>query len=147
MLTAYDDVETMRAGFRAGITFFLAKPPDVKYLGNLLRVMHGAMLRERRSYVRLPLRTILNCSTEKTQFKAVSVNIGEGGMLLEPSGGLEVGQEVELRFALPQNPQILNPRASVVRRAPPDRIAVHFSELSPEDRKAIQQFIAGVVKE
>jgi two-component system chemotaxis response regulator CheY len=63
MLTGYDDVETMRAGFRAGITFFLAKPPQLSHLAGVLRPLHGAMLREKRSYVRLPLRTIVNCRT------------------------------------------------------------------------------------
>src|SRR5512141_1213657 len=36
MLTGYDDVETMRAAFRAGITFFMGKPPEVRQVGNIL---------------------------------------------------------------------------------------------------------------
>ena len=146
MLTGYDDVETMRAGFRAGITFFLGKPPEVRQIGNLLRLMRDVMLREKRSYVRLPLRTVVNCRMGEHQFTSASLNIGEGGMLLETSGGLEAGREVELRFSLPATPSLLNPRAKVVRREPPDRMAVQFLELSSEERKAIQEYIAVRVK-
>ncbi|MBZ5516594.1 MAG: response regulator [Acidobacteriia bacterium] len=147
MLTGYDDVETMRTGFRAGITFFLPKPPQLTQLAGVLKPLHGAMLREKRSYIRLPLRTIVNCRTEKGQFTSASLNIGEGGMLLEQSGGLEVGQELELRFSLPQHQEMLNPRATVVRKEPPNRIAVRFTDLSREDRLAIQDYIGGIVKE
>jgi len=147
MLTAHDDVDTMRAGFRAGITFFLSKPPDLHQLHGLLKHMHAAMLREKRSYVRLPLRTVVHCRAGERQFTSASLNLGEGGMLLETSGGLGAGQEVELRFSLPQIREGLNPRAWVVRKEPPDRIAVHFTELAPEERKAIQTYIAGIVKE
>lgn len=147
MLTGYDDVETMREGFRAGITFFMGKPLDMGRLANILKLMKEAMLREKRSYIRLPLRTVVNCNTGEHQFTATSLNIGEGGMLLEPSGGLEPGQELWLRFSLPRIPQTLNPRARVVRRERPDRMGVWFLEVSPEDRKALQDFIAGVVKE
>jgi len=146
MLTGYDDVETMRAGFKAGITFFVGKPPEVKQLGEMLRVFHGAMLREKRSYLRLPLRTVVSCRTDKQQFTCASVNLGEGGMLLDQSGGLEIGQEVELRFSLPQNPNALNPRAKIVRKDPSNRMAVHFVDLSAGDHKSIQAYIAGIVK-
>jgi CheY-like chemotaxis protein len=147
MLTGYDDVETMRAGFRAGITFFLPKPPQLTHLSALLKPLHGAMLRENRSYIRLPLRTVVTCRTEKQEFTAVSANIGEGGMLLEQAAPVDVGQELELRFSLPQVREMLNPGAQVVRREAADRFAVRFIALSPEDRRAIQDFIAGSVKE
>ncbi len=147
MLTGFDDVETMRAGFRAGVTFFQPKPIDTDKLAGLLRVMREPMLRERRSYVRLPLRTVVACSAGPYRFQAVSQNISEGGMMMEGTGGLSVGQEVELRFTLPGLPGMLNPRATVVRLEPGERMAVRFTSLDPEERKAIQAYIAGIVKE
>lgn len=147
MLTGYDDVETMRAGFRAGITFFMGKPPEVTQLAALLKPLRGAMLREKRSYIRLPIRTVVTCKTAQHQFTSASLNIGEGGMLLDHSGGLEVGQELDLQLTLPGDPLTLNPRAKVVRREAPDRMGVQFVAASSEDRKAIRDFIAGRVKE
>jgi hypothetical protein len=147
MLTGYDDVETMRAGFRAGITFFLAKPPQFDRLSAVLRPLRGAMLREKRSYVRLPLRTVVTCRAGRNQFTSISLSIGEGGMLLENSGGQDVGQQMDLLFSLPYTRSPLNVRAVVVRREPSDRLAVRFVEVSAEDRKAIQDYIGGVVKD
>ncbi|MFB3923640.1 MAG: response regulator [Terriglobia bacterium] len=147
MLTGYDDVETMRAGFKAGITFFLGKPPDLSRLSGLLRSFHAAMLREKRSYIRLPLRNVVTCTKGEHRFTSTSLNISEGGILLETSGGLDLGDDVNLTFSLPQSSGMLNPRGVVVRKGAPDKIAVHFSDLSSEDRKAIQDYIAGRVKE
>lgn len=146
MLAAVEDVETMRAGFRAGITFFMAKPPDVKQVGDILRLMRGVMLREKRSYVRLPLRTVVGCRAGDHQFTSGSLNVCEGGMLLDTSGGLEVDRQVELLFSLPPTPGQLNPHAQVVRREAPDRMAVKFVNLSPENRQAIQAYIAVRIK-
>ncbi len=147
MLTGFDDVETMRTGFRAGVTFFQPKPIDTDRLAGLLRVMREPMLRERRSYVRLPLRTVVACSSGPYRFQAVSQNISEGGMMLEGTGGLGVGQEVELRFTLPCMAGMLNPRANVVRLEHGERMGVRFTDLDIEERKAIQAYIAGIVKE
>jgi len=55
--------------------------------------------------------------------------------------------ELELRFSLPRVREVLNPGAQIVRRGPADRFAVRFIALSPEDRKAIQDYIGGIVKE
>jgi CheY-like chemotaxis protein len=147
MLTGYDDVDTMRAGFRAGITFFLSKPPDLHQLQGILKHMFSAMLREKRSYVRLLLRTVVHCRAGEHQFTTASLNLSEGGMLLESSGGLWEGQEVELRFSLPPSGELLNPLARVVRKEPSDRIGVQFTALTPEKHQAIQAYIAGVVRE
>lgn len=147
MFTGYDDVETMRAGFRAGITFFLPKPPQLSHLSAVLKPLHGAMLREKRTYIRLPLRTVVTCRAGRNQFASVSLNIGEGGMLLENSGGQDVGQQIDLLFSLPYTRNLVNARAVVVRREPSDRLAVRFVEVSSEDRKAIQDYVAGAVKD
>lgn len=145
MLTDYGDVKTMRRAFEAGVTFFLNKPLDPKRMKGLLTGMRGAMLVERRRYARLPLRTIVQYSAEKKQSKALSVNVSQTGMLLESSGGLSLGQAAELLFELPDIPGKLNPRANVVRKEPSDRTAVRFQKLSPEDQKALADFIAGIV--
>ena len=141
------NLETMRAGFKAGITFFLGKPPELARLSGLLRCLYSAMLREKRSYIRLPLRMVVTCERGEHRFTSTSLNISEGGILLESSGGLVLGDEVNLTFSLPHPPGLLNPHAIVVRKEPPDTIALHYVDLTSLDRKAIQDFIAGRVKE
>lgn len=146
MLTGHDDVETIRKGFQAGITFFLGKPITVEKLRGLLAVTRGAVLNEKRRYARLPLRTAVSCQAGGKQLKVGSLNISEAGMLLEHPGGVAVGQEVELQFMLPQARRPLRPRARVVRYGAPNHMGVQFVALAPEERAAIQSYINGLVK-
>jgi len=171
MITGRNDIDTMRKCFSLGVTFFLNKPFTYERLYSLFSAARGSMLRERRRYARLPFCTTVEGTFGKLgekHFRAVSLNLGESGMLFEPSGGLEVGQEVVLEFTLPQTreaqeaavkgpgkssfPEPTVPgsglrtiRAKVVRKAPPDRIAVQFTDLTPADRELIQRHIMGRV--
>lgn len=147
MITGADDIATMQKSFKAGVTFFLGKPFNPDRLRGLFFALRGAMLREKRRYARLPLRTVVDCSLGQKRFKSGSLNISEGGMLLEPSGGAVLGQELDLRFLLPEGRAALNARAQAVRQETPDRIGVKFTGLSPEDREALRRYIAGNVKE
>ena len=146
MLTGSDDAQTMSRGFKSGVTFFLGKPFDTKKLFGLFKALRGTMLKEKRHRARVPLRTVVTCTVGKKHFRAGSLNIGEGGILLESSGGLEVGQIVDVLFTLPSIPQPLNPRAKAVRRESRDRIALRFVEFKPEQQKMLQDFIAELVK-
>ncbi len=62
-------------------------------------------------------------------------------MLLEPSHGLEVGQEFDLAFNLPGIPEQLKLRAKVVRKEPSDRIAVEFVNMGLEEVAAIRSHV------
>ena len=146
MLTGYDDVETMRQGFRAGVTFFLGKPFTRERATGLFSAMRGAILRDKRQHARLPYVTAVECSVgeppERT-FKAESINVGEGGMLIEPSGGAEKGQVLRLEFCMPNRNKPLRPLAKVLRQDPPDRSAVQFTAVEPDEVEAIRDYIFG----
>jgi CheY-like chemotaxis protein len=146
MLTAMNDVETMRKGFKVGVTFFLSKPVNLERLNGLVRVMRAPMLKERRRYARLPLRTGVTCQFANKQFQTTSVDMSEGGLLLDASGGAGVGQELTLQFSLTSPGRALKLRAKVVRKEAPDRIAVQFLNAEAEDRDAIREYITGRVK-
>src|SRR5713226_7234072 len=87
MLTGANDAETMRTAFKVGVTFFLTKPVNLDRLNSLVKVMRAPMLKEMRRYARLPFRCAVKCQLGSKQFTTNSVNISEGGMLLETSGG------------------------------------------------------------
>jgi c-di-GMP-binding flagellar brake protein YcgR len=132
------------------VTFFLGKPFSPDRASNLIRVMRGPMLTEKRRHARLPYRTRVECkwgALGEGQFVGTSVNIGEGGMLLEPSGGLEVGEQVRVEFSMPNHKNPLRPQARVVRREDPNRVAVEFVQISPEEQEAIRDYIFGRGKE
>lgn len=173
MLTNEDDVETMREGFRTGVTFFTAKPTSRERVFKLFRAVRGAMERERRRHARLPYRTRVECEWGdhgERHFTAESLDISEGGISLKPSGGLEGGQEVALTFVLPQplgslkvpgkmrrrsmfpragadlsGPQEL--RARVRCLAKRDSIRLDFTDLPPAHRAAIQRYVTGATEE
>jgi DNA-binding response OmpR family regulator len=147
MITASEDVETMRRGFKAGVTFFLTKPFHPQKLRGLLLALRSAILRERKRHVRLPLSTKVTCRWGYMQSDLRSVNIGEHGMLLESSSGLESGQEIKLEFTLPPAQKPLSLRAKVVHKEPPDRIDVQFHSLTSEDLETIRQYISRGLKE
>jgi CheY-like chemotaxis protein len=145
MLTGMDDVGTMRKGFQAGITFFLGKPISKDRVASIVNVMRGVMLNEKRRHARLPLRTTVTCQLKEASFKSQSVNIGSGGMLLETSAETSLGQEFDLKFTIPECPRVLGPHARIVRKQPPNRIAVRFLTMEREDQEAIEGYISGKI--
>jgi CheY-like chemotaxis protein len=145
MLTGTDDAETMRRGFKAGISFFLGKPITKDRLEKLFKVMRGSMLSEKRRYARLPFRTTVTCERNKKSIKLGSVNISTGGMLIELTEALEVGQEFDLEFSLPEIQNSLKVRAQVLHCHPRDGMGIKFITLSPEDRQVIERYISGAM--
>jgi CheY-like chemotaxis protein len=143
MFTGAYDTEVIRRASKEGVTFFLTKPFNPQRVSGLLNAMDRAMWKEVRRFARLPLRTPVTCRLGDQRLKLESVNVSEGGMLLEPSGGLEPGEEVSLEFAIPEVAEPVNPRARVVRKESTDRVAVEFTLLTPKDRKAIERYISG----
>lgn len=143
LLTGATDADTMRKAFQAGITFFLGKPITPDRLVGMLKAMRGPMLKENRSHARLPFRSAIFCRSKVKSFKSEALNLSEGGLLLETSGGTGVGDELDLEFIVPPGRDPLKVRAKAVRNEPPDRIAVQFLALCPEERTVIQNYIAG----
>ena len=150
MLTGYDDVETMREGFKAGATCFLGKPITRERIYNLMNALRGPILTQKRRHARLPYKTKVQCqwgAIGDRHFVAESVNVGEGGMLLEPSAGLQTGQEIMLEFAMPTLDRPLRIKGRVLRLEPPQRFAVEFCDGSVRDHEAIQYFVRGRIQE
>jgi DNA-binding response OmpR family regulator len=147
MMTAYDDVELMRRGFQAGITFFLHKPFNPDKLRGLLSTMQSMILKERRRYARLPLKTMVAAITKGGKhLQLKSSNLSQAGMLLESSAGLEVGDEIQIEFALPEHHKAIHSRARVVRKDTAGGIALGLFGMTADDQETTLNYIAGVVK-
>jgi CheY-like chemotaxis protein len=144
ILTGYDDADTMRRGFKAGATCFLGKPATRERIQSLMGALRGQMLKEMRRHARLPYRTqVLGRLTgpEARSFVAKTIDIGEGGMLFQPSGGAAEGQELALQFSVPSVDRLLKMRGRVVRRDTLDRCAVEFFDSPIADWDVIRNFI------
>jgi CheY-like chemotaxis protein len=171
MLTGEDNIDTMRRGFKAGVTFFAVKPPNRERFFRLFNAVHGAMENERRRHHRLPYRTSVTCTLAdqevRSHFVAESIDISEGGMSVKPSGGTAIGQILELEFLLPQvsrpahpvtqksrkglfaehEPHVVGPqkvRARVRNLATSgESMGMDFQGLTANQREAIQHYIDG----
>jgi len=143
MLTGAYDIDIIRRASREGVSFFLTKPFNPQRLSSLLTALERALWKEKRHFTRLPVRTTVSVRWDGEQLSLESLNISEGGMLLEPSGGLGIGQEISMNFSLPEVPASLKPRARVIRKEPLDSVVVEFINLMPADRKAIRRYIEG----
>jgi CheY-like chemotaxis protein len=146
MFTSSDNIATMRRGFAVGVTLFIGKPLSAARLRALFAAARALMLQERRRYVRLPLRVDVNCQSGGKRFKAQSLDLSQGGMLLQPSGGLAEGEVVEVEFALPAEREPLKIMAKVARKASPERIALEFIDPEPEHRAALEYYVASKIQ-
>jgi len=147
MFTGFDDIETMRKAFAAGVTFYMPKPLNVHKLRGLFKAARGLMLRERRRYVRLPLRQSVTCHSGGKRFTVRSVDLGQGGILLESSGGLVTGDIGEVEFALPGVSGSLKLMVKVVRTAASEGIALEFIDPEPSERAALLNYVTLKTKE
>jgi CheY-like chemotaxis protein len=143
MLSATDDVGTLRKAFGEGADFVLAKPITAGRIRSMLAAMDSPGWKGRRHAARLPLFTEVVCTWDKQQFPLRSMNISESGMLLQPSLDLELGQEVGLEFKIAEVRASLNVLARIVRKEGTERVAVAFIGLAPEDHNAIQLYVMG----
>lgn len=142
MFTAPENSEAMRRGFALGVTFYLEKPLDAEKLRGLFSAARGLMLQQRRRYVRLPIRVAVSCTAGSRQFQTCSLDLAQGGILLESSGGLEVGDSVEAEFSLPGVRDPLRLKGMVVRKLARDGMAIEFVEPEQVERAALQVFVA-----
>jgi CheY-like chemotaxis protein len=142
MFTATGNIEAMHRGFALGVTFYLEKPLNAEKLRGLFSAARGLMLQQRRRYVRLPVRVQVRCQSGGRQFQTRSLDLSQGGILLESSGGLEVGNTVEAGFALPGVRDPLRLKGMVVRKLSRDGMAIEFLEPKQVERAALQIFVA-----
>ena len=91
--------------------------------------LRGNTSLERQGISMRPFQTKVECALDRgdaRRFETTGLNIGELGMLVQPSHGLEVGKLVRLRFRLPDGTEIRNARALVTRKEPADCVALSF---------------------
>jgi c-di-GMP-binding flagellar brake protein YcgR len=76
------------------------------------------------------------------RFRCESVNISEEGMLLAPSGGVAIGQELGVAFKLPDASDTIRTRAMVVREAPSNAIGIQFLRLNDREERDLRAYIS-----
>ena len=142
LLTTQDAGEAVRRGFALGVTFYLEKPLNAEKLRGLFSAARGMIFQQRRRYVRLPVAVPVECTAEGRQFQTRSVDLAQGGILLETSGGLSEGETLQLKFSLPGIREALNLAGRVARKTSEGGLAVEFVEPQQMEGAALQLFVA-----
>jgi CheY-like chemotaxis protein len=147
ILSATDDVNSVRKAFTEGADLVLTKPITAARLRPMLAAMDSSDWKSKRHRVRLPLFTDVICTRDGRQVPLRSMNISESGMLLQPSVDIDIGQEVALQFKIAEVGASLSVPARIVRKEGTERIAVEFIGLTPEDNNAISLYLIGHLKD
>jgi len=143
MLNATDDIKSLRTAFGEGVDFVLTKPVSASRLRPMLAAMQSPGWKGKRHAARLPLFTEVRCKWGGQEFALQSMNISESGILLRPSIGAEIGEEVSLSFKFEEFRAALNVRARIARKDGAESIGMEFFDLAPEDINAIQLYVMG----
>ncbi len=145
------DLLDLRQAFAAGVHFLIHKPASSVQIERCLRAAYGATVARRRKQHREPVR-ILASITTRTQplAEATIVNLSEGGVGLEmakDAAGLSVtaGEEVELRFALPESGEMLDVSGIVVWRTN-SACGVRFLSIPEVQREILEQWLTDCVE-
>jgi CheY-like chemotaxis protein len=143
MLSASDDIASLRKAFGVGADLVVSKPVAADRLRRMLTVMDLPEWKGKRHAARLPLFAEVTCRWNDWQFPLRSLNISETGMLLQPAVDVELGKEVALEFNIAEVRMTLNVQARIIRKEGTERVAVEFIGLAPEDQNAIQLYVTG----
>jgi CheY-like chemotaxis protein len=147
MLSATDDIMSLRAAFSEGADFVLAKPVTAGRIRPMLAAMDSPGWKSKRRAARLPLITEVICTWDDRKFPLRSLNVSESGMLLQPAPEIDLGQEVALAFKIAEVQASLNILARIVRKEGAERIGVGFLGLAPEELNAIQLYVLGRLRD
>ena len=142
VVTGHDDNKIMAQAFAVGGTLFLQKPVDRPKLVKLFKIARGIMFENQRRYIRVPLQTEITCESGSKPVKGTSINISEGGMLIEIGNLGGMGNNVLLSFRLPaQNSSCSLSGTIIWTDEKKTRSGVQFAAMTAKDKQSIRDFI------
>lgn len=147
------DLLDLRQAFAAGVHFLIHKPASVVQIERCLRAAYCARVAQRRKQHREPVEIVASVSTRTQPFaEVVVVNLGEGGVGLRTNlqdssvkASLSAGEEIGLRFALPETGEMLDVSAIVVW-ATAAGCGVRFGFIPEVQRTALEQWLTECVE-
>ena len=141
IVTGYSDRKIMEQAFAVGGTFFLQKPVDRQKLGVLFKSARGLMFDNQRRHIRVPLELEVTCEAGSKILKGKSVNISEGGVLIEVASLGPPQTTVRLSFQLPGRNRS-NIMGTIVRVDEAKlRTGIQFTTMTPIDKQYLREFI------
>ena len=142
ILTTTQNAKAIAAGFKAGATFFLSKPVGTLELTRLLNASRGAMLEERRRYVRVPVKMGVVCKWGGKTVTGQAVDVSASGLMVTLSPPPEVGAKLAVEFTLPRARKALELDMEVMRITQGNQVGGHFLKLSVDQRDEILSYVS-----
>lgn len=147
------DLLDLRQAFAAGMHFLIHKPPSVIQIERCLRAAYSATVVRRRKHHREPVNIGASVSTRvQPHAEVVLVNLSEGGVgvRLQADGGstrahLTVGEEVDLRFALPETGATLRASGTVIWTTA-ESAGIRFTEGPDSERVLLESWLTARVE-
>lgn len=93
--------QTMERAARFGVNVVISEPLDRKAILQTVRATHRLVLHEFRRYVRVPFITEVELRTGFSVCRCSSVELSGGGMSVQGSSALKLGESVECSLSLP----------------------------------------------
>lgn len=138
------EIEAAEA-FRAGSTFVIRRPLSVASIDSGLRAAYGLIVRERRRYFRSPVEaSVAIVRIGMPTVRGQSINVSEGGMLIDTVALLQPEDEVQLQFSLP-GVDFQFALDSAVCWAKDRRLGLRFR--SPKQTHKLQEWLARRLEE
>jgi len=125
-----------------GVHFVLEQPLVTEKVKRTLKAAHGMMMREKRAYFRHEIAAPSSLRTEKAGVTATMRNLSPGGAFLECGSPLKKGQEIHMRFLLPDGSVVVETAARVAWCDPTGRAGVQFLSMADESKRALMQWAA-----
>lgn len=147
------DLLDLKQAFAAGVHFLIHKPASALQIERCLRAAYCATVARRRKQHREPVNILASVRTRGRQVgESMIVNISEGGVGMRTSAldfvlGVDVGagEEVGLRFALPDCDQILDVTGTVIWKTAA-ACGVKFRHIPEAQRTALEQWLTECVE-
>jgi PilZ domain len=130
------------AAFRKKSQFVFERPLSAQSIHKTLRPAYGLILRERRRYFRYPVAIPVIVQREsKREVRCNSVNISGGGMALSTQVPLVPGENVRVRFTLPDHeaPMLAE---STICWSKTDHLGVRFVSVSDHHKSELQAWLS-----
>jgi DNA-binding response OmpR family regulator len=141
VVMARGDFEASEIGLlEAGANAVLRLPASPEWDERLTRLVDVPVRRESRFSVFFKVETT-HPGGEQSAIMATALNLSVSGMLLETAEPLNVGEELNMQFRLPELDELVKGRARVVRLGGPRKFGLEFQELTATGLESVRRYV------
>src|SRR6202162_6153260 len=137
-----DGTTKLRSAFELGAHFVLYKPISSERAKASFRAVRAMMKRERRRNIRVPIEIPVTLTLKDGgQQRAVTSDLGEGGIAIQSSQRPKKMGPMSIQFALPGTSHIVKCMGEVAWENAGRQTGIRFVDMSPETRDRLKAWI------